>query len=116
MTPDNDTFITYDEFRGPEFDAARWTSARLPLSTGDEHVPLDPNAELAEPPSAPRSILEPFCQRNAILPAATSDDALPQGGKRHARVYECPIAGFKPFPHDGKKHARQLSAWLFRPS
>jgi hypothetical protein len=47
MTPDNDSFITYDEFRGPELDAARWTSARLPLPTGDEHVPLDPNAELA---------------------------------------------------------------------
>jgi Family of unknown function (DUF6081) len=47
MTPDNDSFITYDEFRGPELGAARWTSARLPLPTGEEHVPLDPNAELA---------------------------------------------------------------------
>ena len=48
MTPDNhDGFVTYDEFTGPDLDAARWTHARLPLPTGDEHVPLDPNAELA---------------------------------------------------------------------
>ena len=42
-----DGFVTYDELRGPDLDAARWSPARLPLPTGDEHVPLDPNAELA---------------------------------------------------------------------
>ena len=48
MTPDNhDGFVTYDEFTEPDLDAARWTHARLPLPGGDEHVPLDPNAELA---------------------------------------------------------------------
>jgi len=38
--------VTYDELTGPDLDPARWTPARLPLPTG-EHVPLDPNAELA---------------------------------------------------------------------
>ena len=53
MTPETqaraaagDGFVTYDELRGPDLDAARWSPARLPLPTGDEHVPLDPNAEL----------------------------------------------------------------------
>lgn len=39
-------FVTYDELRGPDLDPAFWTPARLPLPTG-EHIPLDPNAELA---------------------------------------------------------------------
>jgi hypothetical protein len=39
-------FVQYDELRGPDLDAAHWTAARLPLPTG-EHIPLDPNAELA---------------------------------------------------------------------
>jgi hypothetical protein len=42
-----DSFVTYDELRGPGLDAARWSPARLPLPTGGEHIPLDPNAELA---------------------------------------------------------------------
>jgi hypothetical protein len=41
-----DGFVTYDELEGPDLDAARWGPARLPLPTG-EHIPLDPNAELA---------------------------------------------------------------------
>lgn len=41
-----DGFVTYDELRGPDLDAARWSPARLPLPTGGEHIPLDPNAEL----------------------------------------------------------------------
>jgi hypothetical protein len=54
MTPETQTaaaardgFVMYDELAGPDLDAARWSPARLPLPTGDEHVPLDPNAELA---------------------------------------------------------------------
>jgi hypothetical protein len=43
----DDGFVTYDELEGPELDAARWVSARLPLPTGEQHVPIDPNAELA---------------------------------------------------------------------
>src|SRR3954447_6547809 len=42
-----DDFISYDELTGPDLDAARWDPARLPLPTGGEHIPLDPNAELA---------------------------------------------------------------------
>jgi Family of unknown function (DUF6081) len=42
-----DGFVTYDELRGPDLDATRWSPARLPLPTGGEHVPLDPSAELA---------------------------------------------------------------------
>ncbi len=36
----------YDDFAGPDLDAARWSSARLPLPSGEAHIPLDPNAEL----------------------------------------------------------------------
>ncbi len=43
----NDGFVTYDELSGPGLDAARWSPARLPLPAGDEHIPLDPNAEVA---------------------------------------------------------------------
>jgi hypothetical protein len=46
MADDGD-FAAYDELRGPDLDAALWGPARLPLPTGGEHVPLDPNAELA---------------------------------------------------------------------
>jgi hypothetical protein len=41
-----DGFVPYDELRGPDLDAGRWSPARLPLPTGGEHLPLDPNAEL----------------------------------------------------------------------
>src|SRR5919106_3473427 len=54
MTPETrapaaarDGYLTYDELRGPDLDAARWSPLRLPLPTGGEHTPLDPNAELA---------------------------------------------------------------------
>jgi hypothetical protein len=43
----DDGFVTYDELRGPDLDAGRWSPARLLLPTGGEHIPLDPNAELA---------------------------------------------------------------------
>jgi hypothetical protein len=42
-----DGFVAYDELRGPDLDAARWSPARLPLPTGGEHIPLDPGAVLA---------------------------------------------------------------------
>jgi hypothetical protein len=54
MTPETqaqatapDDFARYDDFSGPDLDAARWAPVRLPLPTGGEHTPLDPNAELA---------------------------------------------------------------------
>src|SRR6266545_1317717 len=43
----NDNFVTYDKLNGPDLDAERWEPTRLPLPTGDEHIPLDPNAEVA---------------------------------------------------------------------
>ena len=43
----SDGFVTYDELSGPQLDAALWSPARLPLPRGGEHIPLDPNAELA---------------------------------------------------------------------
>jgi Family of unknown function (DUF6081) len=42
-----DGFVRYDELGGPDLDAARWITARLPLPTGGEHIALDPNAEVA---------------------------------------------------------------------
>jgi Family of unknown function (DUF6081) len=42
-----DGFVGYDELGGPDLDAARWITARLPLPTGGEHIALDPNAEVA---------------------------------------------------------------------
>jgi Family of unknown function (DUF6081) len=53
MTPEtphpaaHDGFVAYDELLGPNLDAAHWSPVRLPLPTGGEHIPQDPNAELA---------------------------------------------------------------------
>jgi hypothetical protein len=43
--PDDD-FVTYDELSGPDLDDSLWSPARLPLPSG-EHIPVDPNAEVA---------------------------------------------------------------------
>jgi hypothetical protein len=43
----NDDFVTYDELSGPDLDSELWEPTRLPLPTGDVHIPLDPNAEVA---------------------------------------------------------------------
>jgi hypothetical protein len=43
----DEAVVTYDELGGPDLDAALWRPLRLPLPTGGEHIPLDPNAELA---------------------------------------------------------------------
>jgi Family of unknown function (DUF6081) len=40
-------FVSYDALRGPDLDTARWIPLRIPLPTGGEHIPLDPNAQLA---------------------------------------------------------------------
>jgi hypothetical protein len=42
----NDGFATYDELTGPDLDPERWHPLHLPLPTGGEHIPLDPNAEV----------------------------------------------------------------------
>jgi hypothetical protein len=41
------TLAVYDEFEGPGLDPALWVPARLPRPTGEDHIPLDPNAELS---------------------------------------------------------------------
>jgi len=55
-----DDFLTYDDLSGPELDASRWTPARLPLPTGEAHVPLDPNAELSVGDGAVRVTIPRF--------------------------------------------------------
>jgi hypothetical protein len=40
-------FELYDDLDGPDLSATRWSPARLPLPTGDVHVPLDPDAQVA---------------------------------------------------------------------
>jgi Family of unknown function (DUF6081) len=65
-------FVTYDELGGPDLDAARWTPARLPLPTGDEHVPLDPNAELAVGEGEVRVTIPRFSLSHDAFQAADS--------------------------------------------
>jgi hypothetical protein len=42
-----DGLVTYDELTGPDLEAARWSPARLPLPSGQEHIPLDPAAAVS---------------------------------------------------------------------
>ena len=77
MTPetqaaaDDGFFVTYDELRGPDLDAARWSPARLPLPTG-EHTPLDPNAELAVGEGELRVTISRFSLSHDTVQAADS--------------------------------------------
>ena len=65
-------FVTYDELTGPDLDAAHWTSARLPLPTGGEHLPLDPNAELAVGEGEMRVTIPRFSLSHDAFQAADS--------------------------------------------
>ncbi|SEH01116.1 hypothetical protein SAMN05444920_11946 [Nonomuraea solani] len=47
MTPQTTGYVTYDEMKGPDLDAALWSPARLPLPAGGVHMPLEPAAEQA---------------------------------------------------------------------
>jgi hypothetical protein len=67
-----DDFVTYDELRGPDLDAARWSPARLPLPTGGEHIPLDPNAELAVGEGEVRVTIPRFSLSHDTFQAADS--------------------------------------------
>ena len=40
--PAHDGFATYDELRGPDLDAGRWSPARLPLPTGGDDEDVEP--------------------------------------------------------------------------
>lgn len=64
-------FVTYDELRGPDLDASLWASARLPLPTG-EHIPLDPNAELAVGKEEVRVTIPRFSLSNDSFQSADS--------------------------------------------
>jgi hypothetical protein len=66
-----DGFVTYDELSGPDLDAARWSPARLPLPTG-EHIPLDPNAELAVGEGEVRVTIPRFSLSHDTFQAADS--------------------------------------------
>jgi Family of unknown function (DUF6081) len=66
-----DGFVTYDELRGPDLDASLWSPARLPLPAG-EHVPLDPNAELAVGDGELRVTISRFSLAHDTFQAADS--------------------------------------------
>jgi Family of unknown function (DUF6081) len=67
-----DGFVPYDELRGPDLDAGRWRPARLPLPTGGEHLPLDPNAELAVGEGEARVMIPRFTLAHDSFQAADS--------------------------------------------
>ena len=76
MTPETqaaagDGFITYDELTGPDLDPARWSQARLPLPTG-EHIPLDPNAQVAVGEGEVRVTIPRFSLSHDAFQAADS--------------------------------------------
>ena len=65
-------FATYDEFKGPDLDAGRWSPARLPLPTGGDHLPLDPHAELAVGEGEVRVTIPRFSLSHDTFQAADS--------------------------------------------
>ena len=67
-----EAFATYDELEGPGLDTARWSPARLPLPTGGEHIPLDPNAELAVGEGEVRVTIPRFSLSHPTFQAADS--------------------------------------------
>jgi Family of unknown function (DUF6081) len=67
-----DGFVTYDELSGPDLDAARWRPARLPLPTGGDHIPLDPNAALAVGEGEVRVTIPRFSLSHDTFQAADS--------------------------------------------
>ena len=72
-----DDFVTYDQLEGPDLDAALWVPARLPLPTGDGHIPLDPNAELAVGEGEVRVTIPRFSLSHDTFQAADSPKYLP---------------------------------------
>ena len=70
-------FITYDELEGPDLDATRWGPARLPLPTGELHVPLDPNAELVVGSGEVRVTIPRFSLSHDRFQAVDSPKYLP---------------------------------------
>ena len=66
-------FVTYDELRGLNLDAALWMPARIPLPTGGEHLlELDPNAEVTVGQGEVRVTIPRFSLSNNMFQAADS--------------------------------------------
>jgi hypothetical protein len=72
VTDARDGFVLYDELKGPDLDPARWSPARLPLPTGEEHIPLDPNAELTVGEREVRVTIQRFSVSHDRFQAADS--------------------------------------------
>ena len=79
MTPETqpqaaaaDGFARYDDFSGPDLHAARWAPVRLPLPTGGEHTPLDPNAQLAVDAGEVRVMISRFSLSHDTFQSADS--------------------------------------------
>jgi len=81
-----DGFVVYDELTGPDLETARWTPARLPLPTGGEHLPLDPNAEVAVGEGEVRVTIPRFSLSHDRLQSADSPKYLAFS----TRVFELP--------------------------
>jgi hypothetical protein len=88
MSNARDGFVTYDELRGPDLDAAHWAPARLPLPTGGEHIPLDPNAELAVAEGEVRVTIPRFSLSHDTFQAADSPSTWRsrRGGSSYRRI------------------------------
>lgn len=91
MSHARDGFVTYDELSGPDLDAARWGPARLPLPTGGEHVPLDPNAELAVGEGEVRVTIPRFSLSHDGLQAADSPKYLVFSTRRFELPADRPV-------------------------
>jgi hypothetical protein len=91
----HDDVVTYDDLTGPDLDAARWGLARLPLPTG-EHVPADPNAELAVGEGEVRVTIPRFSLSHDSFQSADSPKYLVFS----TRVFELPPDGPATFAVD----------------
>jgi hypothetical protein len=91
-----DGFVTYDELRGPDLDAARWDPARLQLPDGSGHIPLDPNAELAVGEGEVRVTIPHFSLSHHVFQSADSPKYLIFS----TRQFELPPAGGATFAVD----------------
>jgi hypothetical protein len=67
-----DRLVVYDEMGGPDLDAALWAPARLPLPSGEEHVPVDPNAEVVVGDGEVRVTIPRFSLSHDTFQAADS--------------------------------------------
>jgi len=67
-----DRLVVYDDMSGPDLDEALWAPARLPLPSGEEHVPVDPNAEVVVGEGEVRVTIPRFSLSHDTFQAADS--------------------------------------------